>query len=120
MAIRKTITGDPFNAAKAGDTVDLRAEMDVLCVLSNTPHPMDPTERYAPGPLRVVIWQADAVAAAKSEENLLGTAGDLLGAFLGGRSGSSASARRWISSRLKRGRLRWGRLRWGFTTASAR
>jgi uncharacterized protein YcgI (DUF1989 family) len=36
--------------------------MDVLCVLSNTPHPMDPTENYSPAPLRVVIWQADAVA----------------------------------------------------------
>lgn len=48
--------------AKAGDTVDLRAEMDVLCVLSNTPHPMDPSEQYAPGPLRVVIWRADVVA----------------------------------------------------------
>ncbi|HEU4895558.1 MAG TPA: DUF87 domain-containing protein [Acidimicrobiia bacterium] len=34
--------------------------------------------------------EADAVAAAKAEENLLGTAGDLLGAFLGGRSGSTA------------------------------
>ena len=34
--------------------------------------------------------EADAVAAARSEENLLGTAGDLLGAFLGGRSGSTA------------------------------
>jgi hypothetical protein len=33
--------------------------------------------------------EADAVAAAKSEETLLGTAGDLLGAFLGGRSGST-------------------------------
>ncbi len=37
--------------------------------------------------------EADAVAAAKSEENLLGTAGDLLGAFLGGKSGSSALKR---------------------------
>ena len=34
--------------------------------------------------------EADAVAAAKSEESLLGTAGDLLGAFLGGKSGSTA------------------------------
>jgi hypothetical protein len=33
--------------------------------------------------------EADAVAAAKSQENLLGTAGDLLGAFLGGRSSSN-------------------------------
>ncbi|MGD2101723.1 MAG: DUF87 domain-containing protein [Acidimicrobiia bacterium] len=36
-------------------------------------------------------WQeADAVAAAKSQETVLGTAGDLLGAFLGGKSGSTA------------------------------
>jgi hypothetical protein len=34
--------------------------------------------------------EADAVASAKSQETLLGTAGDLLGAFLGGRSGSTA------------------------------
>lgn len=34
--------------------------------------------------------EADAVAAARSQEGLLGTAGDLLGAFLGGKSGSTA------------------------------
>jgi hypothetical protein len=34
--------------------------------------------------------EADAVAAAKSQESILGTAGDLLGAFLGGKSGSTA------------------------------
>jgi hypothetical protein len=34
--------------------------------------------------------EADAVAEAKSQERFLGTAGDLLGAFLGGRSGSTA------------------------------
>lgn len=34
--------------------------------------------------------EADAVAAAKSQESVLGTAGDLLGAFLGGKSGSTA------------------------------
>lgn len=34
--------------------------------------------------------EADAVAAAKSQETVLGTAGDLLGAFLGGKSGASA------------------------------
>lgn len=37
--------------------------------------------------------EANAVAAAKSEENMLGTAGDLLGAFLGGRSRSGALRR---------------------------
>jgi Helicase HerA, central domain len=34
--------------------------------------------------------EADAVAAAKSQETMLGTAGDLLGAFLGGKSGTTA------------------------------
>jgi hypothetical protein len=37
--------------------------------------------------------EANSVAAAKSEENMLGTAGDLLGAFLGGRSRSGALKR---------------------------
>jgi hypothetical protein len=45
--------------------------------------------------------EADAVAAAKSQESVLGTAGDLLGAFLGGKSGSTAldkAARRRTAS----------------------
>lgn len=49
--------------AKAGDSIDLRAEMDVLVVLSNTPHPMDPRTDYAPKPVRLVLWQADPVGA---------------------------------------------------------
>lgn len=48
--------------SRAGDTIDLRAEMDVLTVLSNTPHPLDPGSSYAPKPIRVVLWQADPVA----------------------------------------------------------
>jgi urea carboxylase-associated protein 2 len=49
--------------SKAGDFIDLRAEMDVLTILSNTPHPMDPTATYAPKPIRLVVWHADPVAA---------------------------------------------------------
>ena len=37
--------------------------------------------------------EADAIAAARSEESVVGTVGDLLGAFLGGRSGSTALRR---------------------------
>jgi urea carboxylase-associated protein 2 len=48
--------------SKAGDSIDLRAEMDVLTVLSNTPHPLDPATEYAPKPLRLLVWQADPVA----------------------------------------------------------
>ncbi len=49
--------------AKAGQSVDLRAEMDVLTVLSNTPHPWDPAPNYAPKPLALTIYVADPVAA---------------------------------------------------------
>ncbi|HEX2875865.1 MAG TPA: urea amidolyase associated protein UAAP1 [Polyangiaceae bacterium] len=34
--------------SKAGDFVELRAEMNTLVVLSNTPHPLDPSKVYAP------------------------------------------------------------------------
>jgi uncharacterized protein len=48
--------------SKPGDTVDLRAEMDVLVVLSNTPHPLDPAPHYAPKPLGLMVWRADPIA----------------------------------------------------------
>lgn len=44
-----------------GQRVDLRAEMDVLTVLSNTPHPLDPADTYSPKPLRLVIYDAPPV-----------------------------------------------------------
>jgi urea carboxylase-associated protein 2 len=45
----------PCGAAGAG--LDLRAEMDVLVVLSNTPHALDPAETWATGPLQVEVLQ---------------------------------------------------------------
>jgi uncharacterized protein len=48
--------------SRAGALVDLRAEMDVLVVASNTPHPLDPTKVYAPKPVALTIWQAPPVA----------------------------------------------------------
>jgi len=44
-------------AREAGRRVSLRAEMDVLIVLSNTPHPLDPSAHYAPTPLALSIHQ---------------------------------------------------------------
>ncbi|MDB5050803.1 MAG: urea carboxylase [Fibrobacteres bacterium] len=38
-----------------GSLVELRAEMDTLVVLSNTPHPMDPVSTYSPRPVRLEI-----------------------------------------------------------------
>ena len=43
--------------------VDLRAEMDLLVALSNCPHPVAPSRRFAAPPVRAVIWRAPAPAA---------------------------------------------------------
>lgn len=44
-----------FPAFRAGSSIELRAEMDVLVVLSNTPHPLDPSPKYAPPPVALEI-----------------------------------------------------------------
>jgi urea carboxylase-associated protein 2 len=41
--------------AKAGDHVELRAELNTLVVLSNTPHPLDPGKDYAPKPVGLLL-----------------------------------------------------------------
>lgn len=41
--------------SKAGDFVELRAEMNTLVVLSNTPHPLDPSKIYAPKPVALTL-----------------------------------------------------------------
>ncbi|HVU05583.1 MAG TPA: urea amidolyase associated protein UAAP1 [Polyangiaceae bacterium] len=46
--------------SKAGATVGLRAEMDTLVVLSNTPHPLDPGTKYAPKPVVLTITKVPA------------------------------------------------------------
>jgi urea carboxylase-associated protein 2 len=48
------MTYHPGNAA-AGATVDLRAEMNVLVVLTTCPHPLDPNPAYAPKPIRLAV-----------------------------------------------------------------
>jgi len=44
-------------AQRPGAGVDLRAEMNVLAVLSATPHVLDPSPEYRPGRLQVTVWQ---------------------------------------------------------------
>ena len=41
--------------SKPGDLVVLRAEMNTLVVLSNTPHPLDPAPEYAPKPVLLTV-----------------------------------------------------------------
>ncbi len=43
-----------------GGYVDLRAEMDVLCVFSNCPQVNNPCNGFNPSPIRVLIWDAAA------------------------------------------------------------
>lgn len=49
--------------AKPGDFIDLRAEMNVLVVLSNCPHPLDPNPTYNSKPIRAIIWNSPALNA---------------------------------------------------------
>ena len=48
---------------RAGDCVELRAELDVLVVLNTCQHPLDPSPVYAPRPVRIDIWKSDPPAA---------------------------------------------------------
>lgn len=41
-----------------GSHVDLRAEMDVICVFSNCPQVNNPCNGFNPTPIRVLIWDA--------------------------------------------------------------
>jgi len=45
-----------------GVHVDLRAEVNVLAVLSNTPHPLDPAPVWNTGPLAVAVLEAVPVS----------------------------------------------------------
>jgi urea carboxylase-associated protein 2 len=43
---------------KAGDYVDLRAEMDLIVALSNCPHPLTPATVWSAKDIRVQIWKS--------------------------------------------------------------
>jgi urea carboxylase-associated protein 1 len=45
-------------ASKPGDYVELRADMDVLCAISNCPQVNNPCNGFKPTPIRVLIWNA--------------------------------------------------------------
>ncbi|SER72334.1 hypothetical protein SAMN05421690_10604 [Nitrosomonas sp. Nm51] len=56
-----------FNAgnSKAGDFVDLSFEMNTLVVLSAAPHPLDQSEAYKPGAVRLALYATPASRAEK-------------------------------------------------------
>lgn len=45
--------------SKPGDYVELKAEMDVLCVISNCPQINNPCNGFNPTPIRVLVFAAD-------------------------------------------------------------
>ncbi len=45
-----------------GSYVDLKAEMDVLAVLSNCPQMHNPAAGYNPTPIRVIVWRQEPAA----------------------------------------------------------
>ena len=49
--------------APPGAFIDLRAEMNVLAVLSNCPHPLDPSPTYDAKPIRAIVWNSPAATA---------------------------------------------------------
>ncbi|MBC8011809.1 MAG: urea carboxylase-associated family protein [Burkholderiales bacterium] len=49
--------------ARAGDFIDLRAELDLLVVLTTCHHPMDTSASYGPKPAKLQLWRSDPPAA---------------------------------------------------------
>jgi urea carboxylase-associated protein 2 len=45
--------------ARPGAYLDLRAEMNVLVVLTACQHPLDPSPEYAPRPVKLTVFRAD-------------------------------------------------------------
>jgi len=54
-AIPASTFADP--PSKAGDFVDLRAEMNLICFISNCPQMNNPCSGLAPTPIKAVIWE---------------------------------------------------------------
>jgi urea carboxylase-associated protein 2 len=49
--------------SRAGSHVELRAELNTLVLLSNTPHPLDPSPHYAPKPVALEIRSGEPASA---------------------------------------------------------
>lgn len=49
-------------SAGAGTSVDLVAELPLILLIANVPHPIDPRDDYVVGPLRVLAWRSRPTA----------------------------------------------------------
>jgi urea carboxylase-associated protein 2 len=51
------------SAPTGAHQVDLRAEMNLIVALSNCPHPLSPSTRFEPQPVRAIVWRSPPPAA---------------------------------------------------------
>ena len=51
------------SSAPAGSFIDLRAEVNLLVVISNCPHVLHPDTEYQPQPIQLTVWNSPAPAA---------------------------------------------------------
>lgn len=51
------------NHSQAGNSVDIRFDMNVLVVLSTAPHPLDNKKNYAPASVKLSAWHAGLAGA---------------------------------------------------------
>jgi urea carboxylase-associated protein 2 len=58
--------------SKLGDSIDLRAEMNVLVVLNTCQHPLDPNPLYQPKPVKLTLLKTPTPAADDFCRNLRG------------------------------------------------
>lgn len=47
---------------KPGSFIDLRAEMNVLVIISNCPHVLHPDKVYKPKPIQLTVWKSSTPA----------------------------------------------------------
>ncbi len=59
------------NSSRPGNVVELRAEMNVLVVLANTPHVLDPRPTYTCTPVRVLGYRGRITPAGRSDPHRL-------------------------------------------------
>jgi len=67
------------NSSKPGDSIELRAEMNVLVVLANTPHVLDPRATYSATPVRVLAHRGEITG---EEDPIRNSTPEALRAFL--------------------------------------
>ena len=53
-----------LGSAGAGTSVDLLAELPLIVLVANVPHPLDPRADYVVGPLRVHAWRSTSTSPA--------------------------------------------------------